>query len=549
MLNTILSIVPVLFLIWLMVKKRSVPSQRALPLSALILYFIVLLAFRFEPREVHANVISGLLLAWTPILIIGGAIFLFKTMESTGALSVIKQWLNTVSENKVAQLMIVGWAFPFLIEGASGFGTPAAIAAPVLVGLGFHPLRVAILALIMNTVPVSFGAVGTPTWFGFSGILLTEKEALEIGFRSALIHASIALVIPLLALNQVIRWNSIFQNLPFILLSIIVTVVPYVIIAKYNYEFPALIGGAVGLVLSVMLAKYGIGLSKKKVHLVGHVGGAEAKREKTEQDETKSIQTSRRVALVPIVKATFPLWGTIAVLIVTRIPQLGIKSLITASEPAFLLPLGPLGDFSLSASLVISLENILGTDVRWIHALLYVPSFIPFVLISLGTFLWYGSSSKEIRSSFNITIRQMKNPTFALLGALVFVNLMMMGGEESAVNRIGILLANATGENWTWFASFMGALGSFFSGSATISNLTFAGIQDAIAASLGLDRTLVLALQSVGASMGNMVCINNIVAVASILALGNVEGKILKRTAFPMLVYGVLAGILGVVFF
>jgi len=544
MLNTILSIVPVLFLIWLMVKRRSVPSQRALPLSALVLYFIVLFAFRFEPREVHANVISGLLLAWTPILIIGGAIFLFKTMESTGALSVIKQWLNTVSENKVAQLMIVGWAFPFLIEGASGFGTPAAIAAPVLVGLGFHPLRVAILALIMNTVPVSFGAVGTPTWFGFSGILLTEKEALEIGFRSALIHASIALVIPLLALNQVIRWKSIFQNLPFILISIIATVVPYVIIAKYNYEFPSLAGGAIGLVLSAVAAKFGIGLSKQKV---------EQKEEESDREEKKEAKMqahlARKVSTGQLLKATFPLWGTIVVLMLTRIPQLGIKSLITASEPGLAFSLGALGEFSLSASLVLSIENILRTDVGWTHALLYVPSFIPFLLISLLTFLWYAAPPKEIALSFRMTFRQMRNPTIALLGALVFVNLMMMGGEDAAVNRIGILLAKVTGEHWTWFASFMGALGSFFSGSATISNLTFAGIQDAIAASLGLDRTLVLALQSVGASLGNMVCINNIVAVASILALGNVEGKILKRTAFPMLVYGVLAGILGVLFF
>lgn len=544
MYKTILSIAPVLLLIWLMVKKRSVPSQRALPLSALMLYFIVLFAFRFDPREVHANVISGLLLAWTPILIIGGAIFLFKTMEATGALYVIKQWLNTISENKVAQLMIVGWAFPFLIEGASGFGTPAAIAAPVLVGLGFHPLRVAILALIMNTVPVSFGAVGTPTWFGFSGILLTEKEALEIGFRSALLHASIALVIPLLALNQVIRWKSIFQNLPFVLISIVATVVPYVIIAKYNYEFPALVGGAIGLIFSAVAAKFGIGLSNKKV---------QHKEEASDRADQKEAQirgkSSGKVSTGSLLKATFPLWGTIAVLIVTRIPQLGIKTLITASEPGFSLSLGSLGEFSLSASLVLSLDNILRTEVGWTHALLYVPSIIPFLLISLLTFLWYGSPSKKMSSSFRITLRQMKNPTFALLGALVFVNLMMMGGPDSAVNRIGVILAEATGQNWTWFASFMGALGSFFSGSATISNLTFAGIQDAIAASQGLDRTLILALQSVGASLGNMVCINNIVAVASILALGNVEGKILKRTAFPMLIYGVLAGALAVVFF
>ncbi|MCV6023232.1 L-lactate permease, partial [Escherichia coli] len=76
-----------------------------------------------------------------------------------GAEAVIKRWLEGVSRNQIAQLMIIGWAFAFMIEGASGFGTPAAIAAPILVGLGFPALRVAMLALIMNSVPVSFGAV------------------------------------------------------------------------------------------------------------------------------------------------------------------------------------------------------------------------------------------------------------------------------------------------------------------------------------------------------------------------------------------------------
>lgn len=89
--------------------------------------------------------------------------------------------------------------FAFMIEGASGFGTPAAIAAPILVGLGFPAIKVAVLTLIMNSVPVSFGgAVGTPTWFGF-GPLFGRRSNFEIGAMTSLIHAFAALVIPLIA--------------------------------------------------------------------------------------------------------------------------------------------------------------------------------------------------------------------------------------------------------------------------------------------------------------------------------------------------------------
>ncbi len=98
------------------------------------------------------------------------------------------RWLNSITANRVAQLMIIGWSFSFLVEGVSGFGTPAALTAPLLVGLGFPPLPVAVLCLMMNAVPVSFGAVGMPTWFGLGNFGLTPDELQEVGFKSALMR-------------------------------------------------------------------------------------------------------------------------------------------------------------------------------------------------------------------------------------------------------------------------------------------------------------------------------------------------------------------------
>jgi lactate permease len=93
----------------------------------------------------------------------------------------------------------------------------------------------------------------------------------------------------------------------------------------------------------------------------------------------------------------------------------------------------------------------------------------------------------------------------------------------------------------------MGALGAFFAGSATVSNLTFGAIQQSIALKAGLDPLSILALQCVGGAMGNMVCINNIVAVSTILGLTNCEGSILKRTVVPMFVYAVIAAGMSVI--
>lgn len=528
MLDTIFSFLPLLLLIWLMVKTNGMPSNKALPLSAVVVYFIALIVFEYEPNLIHANVLQGLLVAWTPIVIISGAIFLFKTMEVTGCLTTVKEWLNKVTNNQVAQLMIVGWAFPFLIEGASGFGTPAAIAAPILVGLGYAPVRVAILTLIMNTVPVSFGAVGTPTWFGFSTIDLSNEETLSIAFKSASIHSIIALFIVVIALKQIVDFDKIKKNWLFIVLSVASTVTPYLIVSSFDYEFPSLIGGAFGLITSVLLAKKKIGLSNH---------------EPIETPTTTNFSTKQ------LAKATFPLWGTILLLTSTRIPQLGIKQWLISEKIIFKLSLGTLGDFSVSNSIILSLENIFYTPVSWSHKLLYVPSILPFVLVSLITFWIYKKPLHEAKTTLLATSKQMKKPILALFGALVFVNLMMMGGEHSSVNRIGQVLADASGNHWSFFAAYLGALGSFFSGSATISNLTFATIQNAIALDTGLDRTTILALQSVGASFGNMICINNIVAVSSVLSLSEKEGFILKQTTLPMLFYGLMAGSIATLLF
>ena len=104
------------------------------------------------------------------------------------------------------------------------------------------------------------------------------------------------------------------------------------------------------------------------------------------------------------------------------------------------------------------------------------------------------------------------------------------------------LLPEPPAKDGNFLPSYLGAVGSFFSGSATISNLTFSGIQNSIAQNLGLDRTIILSAQSVGGAMGNMVSINNIVAVCSILGIINKEGAILKKTFLPTLLYGVNRG-------
>lgn len=511
---------PILLLVYWMTKRKPMRSARALPLAAAVAYFARLGWFGTDPNEVNASVVAGLLAALTPIMIVWGAIFLFRTMEHCGAMDTIRRWLNHVSRNRAAQVVIIGWSFSFLIEGASGFGTPAALAGPLLVGLGFPALRVAMACLILNSIPVSFGAVGTPTWFGFGQLGLSAEEMREVAWKTALLQCAAAAVVPLLAFRLLLSWQEIRRNLLFIYLALAASVVPMALLALVNVEFPSVAGGLVGLVAAVALARHQVGLAPAE-------------------------QTAGDGGAAPppwaMVKALFPIWGAVLVLLLTRIPALGLRGLLTAETPAWDFPLGSFGHFSISPALVLGLRGIFGTDTDWTHQVLYVPSLLPFVLIAAVSWALLAAPPGVARTVWRESAESMRDPVVTLLGALVFVRVLMVGGDSSAALIIGRSLAAATGEGWQFAAAYLGAVGSFFAGSNTVSNLTFGPIQDAIAAQMGLERTTILALQSTGGAMGNMVAIHNIVAVCSVLGIRGQEGAILKQTVAPMLLYGVIA--------
>jgi lactate permease len=522
-----LAALPIVFLIVVMTKPNPLPATVAFSLAAALAFIVRLSYFRTAFPLLSAAVISGLLDALTPISIVFGAIFFFVALEKSGAMDVLQEWLREISSNPVAQLMLVGWAFVFLIEGACGFGTPAALAAPMLVGLGFPAMRVALLCIIFNATPTAFGAVGTPMWFGFELLELPQSELIEIGAKTAVLQSIAALIIPVVALRFVVDWGVIRRNLGFIYLSLLSCVVPMLAVAWINYEFPAVIGGVVGLIATILLARFGIGL---------------------ERQETAEPRRGPLLS-VPVLVALTPLIVTVVILLVTRIPVLGLRGLLTSPVPNLPISLGGLGELTISPSLVVQIRNILGQGLDWSHAILYVPSIIPFLLTALLAFLLFRSPMGTLPVALHQTLGRIGKPVIALFGALVFVNLLMVGGDRASTIILGDALASVAGGAWKYFAPFLGALGSFFSGSTTISNLTFGGIQASIAQDIGMDPGTLLALQCAGAAMGNMITIHNIVAVCAVLSLVNVEGEILKKAFLPVILYGIALAAAAAVLF
>jgi len=535
------------------------PAHIALPVVAALAYLL-----RFaqpsgtSPKLIHAALVGGALSSLTPLAIVFGAVLLFKTMDKSGAMGVLAVRLRQLSPDPVAQLMLVGWAFSFLIEGLSGFGTPAALAAPILVGLGFPALRVAAMCLIMNSVPVSFGAMGMPTWFGLSGVNLAAGELGEIGWRTALVHAAAAPLVVILALLVVGPWAEIRRRLAFVLLVVAASVGPYVLAARFNVEFPSIVGGLTGLVGAAALVRWRIGLPLA-TKMTEQPDAPALSLPANSHSASDSSESPPGSAAMPLARAVMPLLITVLLLAATRIDSLGLKALLNSDSGAAIATIPGLGEAWISPAMVVGLRGILGTDENWRMPLLYVPFILPFVVVALAAIPVLNMPCAALRSAWAETFRRLARPAVALAGTLVLAKVMTAGGDASPVTQIGLALTNVTGQAWPFFAPLLGALGAFFSGSNTVSNLMFAPIQAAIADTLGLDRATILALQSAGGAMGNMVCIHNIVAVAAVLglserrALAGQDGQegvaaVLKLTIGPLVAYAIIAAAMAGVY-
>mmetsp|Transcript_16708 Transcript_16708/g.24210 ORF Transcript_16708/g.24210 Transcript_16708/m.24210 type:complete len:695 (+) Transcript_16708:30-2114(+) len=644
--DVIMCLLPIAFLLAVTLKPKPLPTTQSLPMAALLMFLIRLMYLGSDPILTAGSVISGLHEALSPLTIMFGAILLFETMEATLCMPFMMREMKGLTKgHAVAELMLL-FAFAYMVEGASGFGTPVALGAPMLVSLGYPKFESVVTLLLMNTFATVWGAAGTPIWFGFGSLDLTEDDFVDIANKGAvaLVIAAI-LLLPTLVLTKVCPRKTLQQNAPFLALSMMSVLLPTLGLSFVSYEFPSLLGGMVGCILTAILIQFRVGM-KDIPHEEDETGrhhpmgigttsddhsiltdqrshkNAKATQDSTKQHDVEegqgsvlnkeissisNVSLSRRdvtasgdgdddsnvqsqqfkpalevteemdnatVDELPASHAaietflgprkqigegyikevfgrTFPLWGTVLLLIVTRVPQIGIKQQLTRLEPNFSIHFGTYGTFKLSASLVLQLQNILNyPNLNWKYELLYIPFLVPFGLVSLVTMLLYRRDLQSSPTAILKTVTgRLAKPAIALMGALVLVQLIINEGPSSPAEIIGEVLSGALQGGWVAFVPFVGALGSFFSGSTTISNLTFGNIHFIAAKSIGTSTTGLLALQAAGASAGNGICLNNIISACAVVGLNIGEGKIIAKTFIPVFCFCLIAMVVMLAFF
>ncbi len=263
LLTSVVSLLPILVVAIFLVGLRW-PASKAMPLSFVTAVVVALFYWQVAPMQVAAASVKGLVITASLLYIIFGAILLLNTLRESGGLDVIRGGFTNITPDRRIQVIIIAWLFGSFIEGSAGFGTPAAVAVPLLVGLGFPAMAAVIAGMLIQSTPVSFGAVGTPILVGVKRGLDGAPQVVEyaqtagysdweqllpvIGGKVAVLHAVAGTLIPLLVVVIMTRffganrsWREGLQVWKFAIFAALSMTVPYVVIANtLGPEFPSL---------------------------------------------------------------------------------------------------------------------------------------------------------------------------------------------------------------------------------------------------------------------------------------------------------------------
>lgn len=524
--HAILAAIPLLLAFFLMVL-RNVSASKSVGVSFLLTVLLMHFVWQVSTLDTAAYTVYGVLKAVDLLLIVAGAIFLQNTLKKAGLMDVIRSGFQTISPDPRIQAIIIGYLFGAFIEGSAGFGTPAALAAPLLVGLGFPAVPACVVSLISNSTPVPFAAAGTPTLTTISNMAdqltasgvgqewftreVTHKVCVYLGVGGLVVPILLVAVLVLCFGEREQRLRRILEMVPFSLLAALTFLVPYYLLGTFlGSEFASIVGAIAGMFLTVLAARFHILVPKHRWRFRTDAA--------TPQTDLGTPPTTGQFFL-----AWTPYLAIAVLLFVTRVDAFGLKDILKG--------------------IYIPIHNILGVDglnldFQWA----YNPGIFPFGVVALVTALVRRVPGRETAQVARDTGRQLANLTVALIAGVAMVQLMMHSGEngsglDSMLSQISQLMVNLVGAAFPYMSPVIGIFGAFVSGSCTVSSTLFGPLQYETAELLGLSTTTIVALQLTGGALGNMICINNVVAVTSTTNAPGNEGRIIRTNLLPCLVY------------
>jgi len=463
------------------------------------------------------SAVNGALFGLLPIgWIILNAIFVYDISVKTGKFEVVKDTIAGIAADRRIQVLLIGFSFGAFIEGAAGFGTPVAISAAMLIGLGFKPLAAAGLALIGNTAPVAYGALGTPI------ITLAKVTGLPEMQLSAMVGRQLpffSVIVPFWLVWAMSGFKGMVEVWPACLVAGVFFAIPQFVVS--NYFGPSLVD-IVAAIVSIA-ATYAL----LKFWQPKTIWRFPEERETAHAVIKKHSSGEAFLAWMPwIVLTVFVfIWGQPVVktwlngIFAPAFEVTGLHRLVQKVPPV-----AKKASFE-DAKYVFNLLSATGTSL---------------LLTGLVSGLWLKMGLGDLVKTYLSTLKRVRFSllTIAAMLALGFVT--RFSGSDSTM---GLAFAS-TGALFPFFSPLLGWLGVALTGSDTSSNVLFGNLQVVSAEKLGMSPILAAASNSSGGVMGKMIDAQSIVVAAVATGEHGKEGEILRYVFWHSLVLACLVGVL-----
>lgn len=486
----IISLSPfIAFLVLLLWKKSSL-------LIASLAAFIITLVFsiiywQIIPIYILASLTKGIFISVDIFTIIFGAVLFLGILQKLEVIKNLSYYLESISKDYRVQVIILAWFFESFLEGTAGFGSPAAIVVPILVSLGLSPLNAVIIGLLGNSSAVTFGAAGTPIRVGFAGL-----NTVSVPVYAAALNC-IGFFVPIFMLwalvhNQTDSKVQFKEALPFAIWSGLVFVFFSFLVYPLGQEFPSIVGSLLSftvVLISIKLKLFIPRTTRPQNHpiIINHL------------PLHKIIAPYALLVLLLIIGKIF--LGSINIQLFNRIPY------------------------------VINLFN---------------PGTI-FIIVALTTLLFFGKFNREVIKDVKNSLVKTMEPFMVIALMSSVVQLMLNSGfnHSQSLSSLDILASSLKNPLFVFLTPFVGAFGSFITGSATLSNLMFGNILSTTSLALKVNPSIVLSLAVVGAAAGNMIALADILSAETVVGLHNQERHVVRGVFLPCLIYLFTAGIIG----
>jgi lactate permease len=456
--------------------------------AAIITMLITVILFFIWGAQVDyffASLAASLSSTITILMIITGAVFLYDVMEKAGYIKEIAVSLNAIHPSEEIRFFLLSISLTAFFEGVAGFGTPGAIVPLLLISLGFNPYFAVSAVLLFNGLFAVFGAVGVPVYAGLRIPLgLSSAEVSLIERLAAFFTAAAGYLVLWFVMRLYNKFHAPMQFRGKVFLLYTFFAVPYIIFSWFAGELTSMLSAVVMLIFSL---------------LYFYRGGE---------------------------KINFKPWLPYGFLILLMLAP----KIIPWLNDLLSTPAG--------------FRNIFNTDISVFIRPLQSP-LIPFVFIGLIVL----SRNKNIKPDLGDLFKKILVVTLILYPTIVISQLMLNSGgvRPSMVNHIAMIFS-LLGTGYIIFAPIIGISGAFITGSTTVSNIIFGPSQLETARALSFQKELILSLQLSGGSIGNAICLFNIIAAAAVAGLKTYK-EILNNNLIPAISAGFIAGLLALIYY